>query len=56
MSSKNSFYSDMNYTELKISVTSDEQAEILTAYLADYPFDSFDMSEGELSAYMPSTQ
>ena len=42
----------MNYTELNISVRDDEQAEIFTALLADYPFDSF-MQEGDhLSAYI----
>ena len=46
----------MDYTELKIAVETDEQAEIVTAYLSDYPFDSFELSDGELLAYIPTAQ
>lgn len=46
----------MDYTELKISVASDEQAEIMTAYLADFPFESFDIVDGALAAYIPSAK
>lgn len=42
----------MNYTQLNISVQDDEQAEIFTALLADYPFDSFMYEEDHLSAYI----
>lgn len=43
----------MDYIELTIPVTSTEQAEILTAYLADYPFDSFSSEKERLKAYIP---
>lgn len=46
----------MEYTELKIVVLNDEQAEILTALLADYPFESFCEEESLLSAYIPSEE
>lgn len=43
----------MNYVELNIAVTGALQAEILTAQLADYPFESF-LAEGDtLKAYIP---
>lgn len=41
----------MEYVELKISAKSDEQAEIFTAFLSDFPFDSFTYEEGALLAY-----
>lgn len=44
----------MKYTELNISIADDQQAEILTALLSDYPFDSFLQDEGSLKAYIPS--
>ena len=43
----------MDYVSLDI-VCSEEQAEILTAFLADYPFESFDTEEGTLRAFMPA--
>lgn len=43
----------MEYVELKISAKSDEQAEILTAFLSDFPFDSFTYEDGTLLAYAP---
>ncbi len=46
----------MDYVELNIPVTSTEQAEILTAYLADYPFDSFTTEKDRLKAYIPQEQ
>lgn len=42
----------MEYVELKIAVANDEQAEILTAELADMPFEAFDSDERELRAYI----
>lgn len=41
-----------NYTKLSISTT-EEQGDILTAYLSDFPFDSFDYGDGLLNAYIP---
>uniref|UniRef100_UPI004057058A 50S ribosomal protein L11 methyltransferase n=1 Tax=Alistipes sp. TaxID=1872444 RepID=UPI004057058A len=41
-----------NYTKLSISTT-EEQGDILTAYLSDFPFDSFDYGNGLLNAYIP---
>ena len=38
------------YTKLSIHAT-EEQGEILAAYLADYPFESFDYTEGLFNAY-----
>lgn len=43
----------MDYVELNIPVTDAEQGEILTAYLADYPFESFAQEKGQLKAYIP---
>lgn len=44
----------MKYSELNISTADDQQAEILTALLSDYPFDSFLQDEGSLKAYIPT--
>lgn len=41
-----------NYTKLSIHTT-EEQGDILTAYLADFPFESFDYEDGVLNAYIP---
>lgn len=38
------------YTKLSIHAT-EEQGEILAAYLADYPFESFDYADGLFNAY-----
>ena len=43
----------MEYISLQIPVTEAEQGEILTAELADYPFESFETEEGLLKAYIP---
>ena len=40
------------YTKLSVYAT-EEQGEILSAYLADYPFDSFDYDGESLNAYAP---
>lgn len=40
------------YTKLAVNTT-EEQGDILAAYLADYPFDSFDYEEGLFGAYAP---
>ena len=44
-----------NYTKLSIHTT-EEQGDILTAYLADFPFDSFDYAEGLLNAYITQSE
>ena len=46
----------MEYVELKISAKSDEQAEIFTAFLSDFPFDSFTYEDGTLLAYAPCAE
>lgn len=43
----------MDYVELNIPITDAEQAEILTAYLADFPFESFTQESSQLKAYIP---
>lgn len=43
----------MDYTVLNIAVADDVQAEILTAELADFPFESFEQEDGVLKAYIP---
>ena len=43
----------MDYVALNIPVLGDEQAEILTAFLADWPFESFETEPGVLKAYIP---
>ena len=40
------------YTKLAVNTT-EEQGDILAAYLAEYPFDSFDYEEGLFGAYAP---
>ncbi len=46
----------MDYTEVKISITpfSQQDADIITALLAEIGFDSFAESENELNAYIPT--
>lgn len=46
----------MDYTVLNIAVADDMQAEILTAELADFPFESFECEDGVLKAYIPEGQ
>lgn len=46
----------MNYVELNAAVSGAEQAEILTAMLADYPFEGFLTEDKTLRAYIPETQ
>lgn len=43
----------MDYVALNIAVADPGQAEILTAFLADYPFESFQSEQGLLKAYIP---
>ncbi len=43
----------MDYVELNIPVADAEQGEILTAYLADFPFESFTQEKQQLKAYIP---
>ncbi len=43
----------MDYIELNIRYSDDEQAEILTAELAEYPFESFVTEDGVLKGYIP---
>lgn len=43
------------YTKLSIHAT-EEQGEILAAYLAEFPFDSFDYAEGMCNAYIPQSE
>ena len=43
----------MDYISLQIPVSDAEQGEILTAELADYPFESFETEGGVLKAYIP---
>lgn len=46
----------MNYAALHIAFSEELQAEILTAELADYPFESFETQDGRLKAYIPETE
>ena len=43
------------YTKLSIHAT-EEQGEILSAYLADFPFESFDYADEMLNAYIQQTE
>ena len=43
----------MDYISLDIAC-SEEQSEILTAFLADYPFESFEAEAGTLRAFIPT--
>ncbi len=42
-----------NYAELTLDTADAEQAEILTAELADFPFESFEQEGARLKAYIP---
>ena len=42
----------MDYIELTLDAADAEQAEILTAELADFPFESFETEGGVLKAYI----
>jgi ribosomal protein L11 methyltransferase len=44
-----------NYTKLSIYAT-EEQGEILAAYLSEFPFDSFDYENGMQGAYIPTNE
>ena len=44
-----------NYTKLSIQAT-EEQGDILTAYLAEFPFDSFDYADMMLNAYIQQSE
>lgn len=46
----------MQYVELNINIEDQEQAEILTAMLSDYPFEAFESDENSLKAYIQSTE
>ncbi len=43
----------MDYVELNIPISESEISEILTAELADFPFESFTEQGGQLKAYIP---
>ena len=43
----------MDYTVLNVPCADDGQAEILTAELADFPFESFEQEGARLKAYIP---
>ncbi len=43
----------MNYVELMLNAADPQQAEILTAELADFPFESFEQEGTRLKAYIP---
>ncbi|WP_418982325.1 50S ribosomal protein L11 methyltransferase [Alistipes sp.] len=45
----------MNYIALEIAC-GEELAEVLTAFLADWPFESFQTADGVLKAYIPAAQ
>ena len=44
-----------NYTKLSIFAT-EEQGEILAAYIADFPFECFDYQDGLFGAYAPTNE
>ncbi len=43
----------MDYVELSLPVADTAQAEIMTAFLSDFPFESFTEEKGVLKAYIP---
>ena len=43
----------MDYIALNVPCTDEELAGILTAELADFPFESFETGDGVLKAYIP---
>ena len=44
-----------SYTKLSIYAT-EEQGEIIAAYLSEFPFDSFDYQDGVQGAYIPTSE
>ena len=46
----------MEYIELSVNISNEEQGEILTALLSDYPFEAFDGDEQVLRAYIQTTE
>ena len=46
----------MEYIELSVNISSEEQGEILTALLSDYPFEAFDGEGQVLRAYIQSAE
>ncbi len=46
----------MDYVELNIPIPTAEMGEILTAELAEFPFESFQTEGGHLKAYIPQQQ
>ncbi|MBR5811538.1 MAG: 50S ribosomal protein L11 methyltransferase [Alistipes sp.] len=46
----------MEYIELSVNISNEEQGEILTALLSDYPFEAFDGDEQVLRAYIQTAE
>lgn len=46
----------MEYIELSVNISNQEQGEILTALLSDYPFEAFDGDETLLKAYAQKSE
>ena len=46
----------MEYIELSVNISNEEQGEILTALLSDYPFEAFDGEGQVLRAYIQSAE
>lgn len=46
----------MEYIELSVNISNQEQGEILTALLSDYPFEAFDGDEKLLKAYAQKSE
>lgn len=47
---------NMEYIELSVNISNEEQGEILTALLSDYPFEAFDGDEQVLRAYIQTAE
>ena len=47
---------NMEYVELSVNISNEEQGEILTALLSDYPFEAFDGDEQVLRAYIQTAE
>ena len=47
---------NMEYVELSVNISNEEQGEILTALLSDYPFEAFDGDEQVLRAYIQASE
>lgn len=47
---------NMEYIELSVNISDEQQGEILTALLSDYPFEAFDGDDSQIRAYAQKSE